>query len=505
LGFIGLGERERRCCRQRRIGALVVLIALVALLGCEETAKSPPPVSPIPSAREDTRFIKIRNLLGQDPESVERATKLYPLVEPICTNEKERADFVEVAKWSSSFSIGHDTLPTVLALDTIEHVATSCARNYLDAAHDLLARAKAVVPDPYRYELITARIKAANGELAPALEAAKKAKDAGSIHALALTANIEAQIARGKAVGYTPGMLDDAIAMVSVEPTEKWQLIDLAAVLSTRARLLSERAIWEKDAAAIETRKKAAETYKRISVAPFIEGQRNPALDVMCFDAPELGDVSALEACKRAALEGGNLGGAVLAGVERDPAKLDLSRLEKLTKLAADLDALPKGSTVIVATRGDESELIAWARPASKVLARLQERGARIVLLDRTKNARAAALVDRMFALAGAKPVEAIRNADTLAMPCLAAIVGGRKTPAACPIPAAQVAKLEKLDHFAFALLIGRDLDAEIDDLKVYQHRTVLLSFRQTRIEKGLDAWAKSLADVWILAPGPKK
>lgn len=486
------------------------------LAACEQGASKPAPTpqpSSIPNAREDTRFIKIRNLLGQDPESVERATKLYPLVEPICRDEKERAEFVDVAKWSSSFSIGHDTLPTVLALDTIEHVATSCARNFPEAALDLIARAKTAVPDPYRYELIFARIKAADGELQPALEAATKAKDAGSIHAIALAANISAQIAHGKSVGYAPGMLDEAIALVSVEPTEKWALIDLAAVLSTRAHLLTERAVWEKDDVSIETRKKAADAYKRISVAPFIEAQRNSALDALCFDAPEIGEAAG-DVCKRAAEESGNLGGAVLAAVERDPSKLDPSkfdvpRLEKLTKLAADLDALPKGSTVVVATRGDESELISWARPASKVLKKIGDRGARVVLLDRTKNPRASALVDRMFELAGAKPVESIRGADTLAMPCLAAILAGRKTPAACPIDKKQIARLEALaaakrpqglDHFAFALLIGRDLDAEIDDLKLYELRAVLLSFRRTQIEKGLDTWAKSLADVWIIA-----
>lgn len=491
------------------IGALVVFCAVA----CSEPSGSKPATAAvasststaaaaragIPSAREDTRFIRIRNLLGQDPESAERATKLYPLVEPLCSSEKERVDFVEVAKWSSSFSIGHDTLPTVLALDTIEHVVTSCARTELPAALDLLARAKAAVPDPYRYELIFARIKAANGELEAALTAARAAKDAGSIHAIALAANIEAQVARAKHVGYAPGMLDGAIALVSAEPTKEWPLIDLAAVLSTRARLLSERAVWEKDGAAIATRKLAGEAYLRLSVAPFIESQRNPALDVMCFDAPELG--ADRELCRRAASEGSNLGGAVLAGVERDPAKLDLPRLAKLTALAADLNALKKGATVIVATRGDESELIAWARPAARVLKKLGDRGAKIVLLDRTKTPRASALVDRLFELAGVKPAESIRNAETLAMPCLAAVLAARKTPAACPIEPKALARIERMEKAALAVLIGRDLDAEIDDLKLYEHRTVLLSFRQTRIEKGLDTWAKSLADVWVIAP----
>ena len=55
------------------------------------------------------------------------------------------------------------------------------------------------------------------------------------------------------------------------------------------------------------------------------------------------------------------------------------------------------------------------------------------------------------------------------------------------------------MNDFGFAVLIGRDLDAEIDDLHVYDLQAVLLSFRQSRMEKGIDAWLKSVSDVLIV------
>jgi hypothetical protein len=488
----------------------LLLLFVIALVACE---KSLPPatsaidagafVDPrgIPTTREDTRFVQIRNLLGQDPESMERSTKLYPLVEPICTNEKERTDFVDVAKWSASFSHDKETLPTVLALDTIDYVATSCFRNHPEAAFDLLKRAKAAVPDKYRYELIAARLYAAAGKLDDAMQAAKTAADAGSIHALALSANIQAEVARDKGAGYRAGMLDDAIKTVSVEPDASWPLIDLTAVLSTRAHLLTERAVWEAPEKGIETRKQAEIAYRRLSVAPFIEASRSQSLDVLCFDNADLASDDNLEACRRAANEEGNLGAAVIAKIERTP-KLDLLRLQKLEKLKADLDKLPKKSVVLAIFRGDEQELVTWALPAARVLKRLRTIGAEVVVIDRTKTARAHTLIDRMLELGAVKPVEKILAENTLAMPCITAIEAGRKTPQACPLPKATQDRLQKLGKFGVALLIGRDLDAEIDDLRLYELRAVLFSFRLPKIEKGLDVQAKSLSDVFLIAGG---
>ncbi|MCK6551968.1 hypothetical protein L6R52_39420 [Myxococcota bacterium] len=457
----------------------------------------------IPPTRDDTRFIRIRNLLEKDPESEERARKLYALVEPVCTSEAERAELVDVAKWSASFSIGHETLPTVLALDTIEHVATACARNYPAAAYDLLARAKSAIPDPYRFELVRARLLAAEGRLPEALVDAKTAAKAGSVHAIALSATIEAQVARDQAPGYRAGMLDGAIAQVSVEPDQRWSLIDLTAVLQTRAHLLTERAIWEEPAAAAASRRLARDTHLRLSVAPFIEATRTQALDAACFATGELGDADRTP-CARAAAEIGILGAAVLAGGPRDSKRLDLERLAKLEALATDLDRLGDGATVVIVARGDEAELVSWARPASRVFERIARTKAKVVVLDRTRTPRARALVERMLALGGVKPVELVRAENgALAMPCLAAILAHRRTPASCPLEAPTVKRLEKLPKLSLAVLVGRDLDAELDDLKLYGHRAALLSFRQTRIENGVDAWLKSLSDVWIVARAP--
>jgi hypothetical protein len=296
-------------------------------------------------------------------------------------------------------------------------------------------------------------------------------------------------------------MFDDAIRTVSVEPTEKWPLIDLTAVLSTRAHLFTERAIWEPSQEAQGTRREAAITYKRLAVAPFIEATRTQALDILCFDSVEIGDQN-FAACLKAA-DSGNLGGAVLARASRDPSKLDLARLARLEKLRDDVGRFPRGATAAVVVRGDESELITWARPAARIISAIAKRGLNLIVVDRTRTPRARALVDRTLELAETKSFARINAQDgTLAVPCLAAILASRRTPFVCPLDGGLQSRLaRKTATFAIALLIGRDLDAEIDDFGLYGLRTVLLSFRLPRIEKGLDVTLKSLSDVWIVSP----
>jgi hypothetical protein len=109
--------------------------------------------------------------------------------------------------------------------------------------------------------------------------------------------------------------------------------------------------------------------------------------------------------------------------------------------------------------------------------------------------------VDRILEIAQVKPEDKLRTPDTLAMPCIAAILAGRREPQACPLDPKVRSRLAKAGKFGVALLIGRDLDAEIDDLHLYNLKTELLSFRLPRVEKGLDVQLKSLADVWIVAP----
>jgi hypothetical protein len=89
-------------------------------------------------------------------------------------------------------------------------------------------------------------------------------------------------------------------------------------------------------------------------------------------------------------------------------------------------------------------------------------------------------------------------------MPCLAAIVAGRRTPASCPFDPALVSRLQKLSPFGLALLSGRDLDAELDDAHLYKLRHMLLSYRQPLLEKAPDVHLKHLSDVRIIAPDGK-
>jgi hypothetical protein len=156
---------------------------------------------------------------------------------------------------------------------------------------------------------------------------------------------------------------------------------------------------------------------------------------------------------------------------------------------------------VVIVARGDESELIEWARPAGRFLARIAAKKPRVIAVDRTQSDRAQALFHRILALGGLTPEETIDSDSTFAMPCLAAVLAKRKTPQACPFDAARIKKLESMQSFGFAVLVGRDLDAEIDDLHLYDMEAVLLSFRQSRMEKGIDAWLKSVSDVLIVHP----
>ncbi len=482
--------------------------ALLALaVGCKETsspADGPRDAGPrvgrfdLPPTRDDTRFVKIRNLLREPPESTNRATKLYPLVAPVCTDSAAREDFLEVAEWSTSFSTEENYLPTQLAIDTIEHVATACFRTGPDGALALLEGAEKFVTSP-RLDVIRARLLAAREDFAGAEAAARRAMEAGSIHAIALTANIQAQRARDGREGYEPGMLSEAIATVSVEPDGKWQAIDLTAVLSTHARLLAERAVWETGDAEKKTLLEAAGIYRRLSVSPFIAAIRTRALDNLCFDA-EI--VAAPDACQRAAVETLNLGAAVRAKVPLDSGGFDTKRHAALEEMKAKLASLERGAVVLWIARGDESELLEWVRPAAELLEVIAKKKVRVVVVDRTSTKRASRLVDRMFELAGAEPTRRIdAQRDTFAMPCITAILADRRTPTACPLDDATKKALESMRPFGVGVLVGRDLDGELDDLRLYELPSLLLSFRQSLSKKGPDAWLKSVSDVHLFAP----
>ncbi len=482
-------------------GVRPLCIALLLTAGCpDSTPPSTPPPQPqtpslSPAEKADTRFMKIRALLQEKPESRRRAVELFPLVKPICEDESERAAFIATAKWSASFSSTEVYETKTLAGDVIEHVATTCFRDHPKETFALLDEAKAAIPDMVRFDLIRARLAATSGDFETALASAQVARAAGSIHALALTANIQAQLARNRAVGYRPGMLDEAIATVGAEPDNTWPLVNLAAVLSTRARLLTERAVWENGDDAKKTLLLADAAYERLSHSPFIENIRTRAQDVLCFNAIE-GGLPPLP-CKRAAEAEHHLGAAFAAGIELGEG-FDQKRFSAIEQAARRIEEMPPKRVVVIVARGDESELIEWARPAARYLGRIAVRRPRVIAVDRTESDRAHALFQRILALAGIEPEVRIEADSTFAMPCLTAVIAKRKTPQACPLEAAQVSKLGRMTDFGVAVLIGRDLDAEIDDLHLYQLEAVLLSFRQSRMEKGIDAWLKSVSDVLI-------
>jgi hypothetical protein len=448
------------------------------------------------------RFDEVRKLLAQDPESRTRAYQLYPIVDAICATPDERESFTKDVIAQAIGPQDENAARRIEALDTLEHVATACARNNLPAARDLLARVRAAIPKDHRPEELEARLLAAAGDLPGALESADRARALGSHHAIPLVATIQAQMAREKAVGYRAGMLDEAIATVSVEPDHGWGVLDLTALLSTRARLLSERAIWETGDDRKKTLLDAKHVYLRLSTQPFIEKTRQHALDMLCFDSIEIGVPEDLDKlCRRAAEEASILGAAFIVGIAKDPKKYDLERLERIKKLAERLESLPQGSAVIVVGRGDESELIPWVRPAAEAMSRLLEKKVKLIAVDRTNGPRAGALFDRMIELSRIKPMERIdAERDTFAMACLTAILAKRKTPESCPFDKGLEQRIRKLDELGVALLVGRDLDAEIEDLRLYNLPDALLSFRLPATEKGIDVQLKSVSDVVLIS-----
>ncbi len=493
-------------CRPAHLALL-----LLALFACQEQSSSKPTdpkprpdpgALPDQKAQEgrDQRFIQIRDLLRKKPDAKARATQLFPLVKPLCEDAQARAAFMDTAAWSASMSVGSDVkLTQIMASDTIEHVVTTCFRLSADAAFDLLARAIEKMPKEYRFHLMRARFLAVQDKLPEALEAAKAAQKLGSNHGLALLANLQAQIARGEKAGYRTGMFDEAIKTVSMEPDGKWHLVDVAAILMTRAHLLTERAIWEGPQKSERTILRSHGDYQRLSKDPFPPPTRRRAQDVHCFDVVELNGDRA--PCALAAKDSKHLGAAVVSKFEMDNT-FDQDRLGKLKTMAESLRTMPKGAAVLLSARGDETELIEWARPTALLLRALAKHEPKLIVVDRTRSPRSGAMLDRIVERSGVKPALRLNaKKGTSAMPCVASVLAERQAPKSCPFDEKIVAQLEKMAPLHTAFLVGRDLDAEIDDLHLYKHRTALLSFRTSRMKKGISAWLKSVTDVLILAP----
>ncbi len=501
--------------RRRPILRVVVVLGLIGAtglgsLGCPDPVgdrlKAPRETQQTSGAvldddRSDTRFVQIRELLAKGSDDPRRSTQLYSLVHPICVDPSERDTFMETVKWSASFSDELNQLTVTLALDTIEYVVLTCFRSEREAAYDLLDRADHAIPEQHQVAAVRARLLATDGKLEEALAAAQRASKLGSIQALALTANIQARIARSQAPpGYRVGMLDEAIQTVSVEPKANWRAIDVAAILSTRARLLWERATWEDPKTARATIAEADAVFERLSVPPFLVQMRMRALDNLCFDAVVTGGDP--EPCHRAAEKMQILGAAAVAGLAPDPDRFDEERRARIRQARERWKALPKRAVVLLIVRGDEAEILEWTRPAARLLKALVRPDLRLVVVDRAREPRASALVDRLVALAGVSPVEVIRvGRQPLAVACISAIVDQRVVPKSCPLDEATVRRLEPLKPYGTTLLVGRDLDAELDDLAVYELDATLLSFRVSRRNKPTHAWLKSVSDTFLMAP----
>ncbi|MGF1509445.1 MAG: hypothetical protein ACFB9M_08085 [Myxococcota bacterium] len=509
----GVCGGKRQTPRLELWGGMARSVSLVALL--TTACPTPPPSSPPSSAPlEHRRFLRIRELLGQNTQSTERSVQLAPLVDPICRKAEARAAFRRSISWSVSHSTESATLPTQLALDVLEYVATACARVDPDVAMQLLASAADFMEyDHGRLDVLRARIAAATEHLREAEAAALRARERGSVHAIALLANIQARRARNQRTlgGLNPEDLDPAIETVMVEPGPKWTAIDLTAVLSTRARLLNEKALWAGSEARSEVLAQAHEVFRRLSVAPFVEAVRRGAVDALCFDeASRSGEPPAVAeaACARAALEHGIAGAAVRLNLlsEDLPAKVDRKRLGSLLQTGRFVAReLEPQDAVLVVFRGDEVELVEWARPAARLLEALAANGVSLMVVDRCANRRASAVVERIVELAKVTPKATLRlGPDPLAMPCLVALAAGRRITADCSLSAEQIRSLARLRRAPrLNVLVGRDLDAEIQDFGLYELPVVLLSFRESGHPELVETWAKSLSDVWALVRDP--
>ncbi|MBK8013499.1 MAG: hypothetical protein IPK13_19355 [Deltaproteobacteria bacterium] len=481
-----------------------------------------PPVSVSVSAAGERRgprarpagaavYLGIRDLLRRDPRSEEETIRLRSRMSTACNDDGALKDFVEGALWSASYSTPTDRGPIKLATDTIEQVATVCLRIDPPRAFELLRRASEGLGDSYELELVRARFLAVEGRLEEALGAAEKARARGSIHALALSATIRAEIARQAHPVHRAGMLADAIESVSAEPTSAWPLIDLTAVLSTRARLLAEEAVWSEGRMQEEALDRANEALLRLSVAPFIAAIRTRSLDSLCFNETFLsldrrgGARPAKDAlgCLRAAQETRNLGARVVAGLALTDA-FERERALDLEAARRQLSGFDERSTVLLVTRGDESEMLEWALALSHLLKAVRAKTERIVWLNRTDTPSVALLVEHILKTSGLTRIERVGSStDPFTTSCLGAVMADRKVPTVCPIEKSSIQRLRALGRPSVAVLVGKDLDAELQDLAVYEHNLWLLSFRLHRVEGEKIVVLKSVSDVYAVAPPP--
>jgi hypothetical protein len=487
-------------------------VAAEVVLG-KRLATSPtivlPPLDPAAVRTGEARLAELRVLARLPSDGPERAERLFGLVASTCTSTAGRLGLAHAIAAAQADPTDLGGQQGEEALDVFELVAASCDRNAPDDAQAFAAALGARLPELPRIDLVSARLHFAHQALDAAEARGRAARDKGSIAALPFLATVQAARARvaTSSTAVRAG-LEAAARTVDVEPQAAWRLIDLTAVLSTRARLHTELALWT-DGTHTSTPPLvvADQLYGRLSRQPFITVTRAHALDLACFEAPRLVPMSedARTACARAALETSNLGGAFLAGLGLDPKQLDARRLEAIQGFEAALSALPPRRAVFVVVRGDESELVAWARPAALVVERVVAERHPIVVVDRTRSLAARAIVGRLLALAGAEATRLEAGAEPLALPCAIARARGAPGPTRCALPADAARVLERLGRdpetrVGAALLVGRDLLAEVEDMEAAALPHALLSLRQLPNDRRAAVHLMAASDTWLLA-----
>jgi hypothetical protein len=485
------------------------ILAMTATVACPPAPSVPERSNPESNApAEHQRYLTIRRLLGEEPQSAERAERLLPLVSEVCRDDQVRRQFVDSVGWSTGYATEDGQGPERLALEVLEHVATACARIHPGSGLELLGSVQPHIRfDRGRLFVLEARLAAVQDDLQAAEAYARKAVKAGSVHAVALLANVQARQARQAGpAGYRSGMLDEAIATTETKPEPKWQAIDLAAILSTRARLLTERAFWEDGEARTRSLEAAHRAFRRLSVPPFLAATRRSALDPLCFDAPRWPELK--PACETGAREFGMLGAARVAGLDVDELEeADAERAAALTRARSLLRPTDAEALGVWVVRGDETEVLEWARPTRTLLRPLPKM--RWLVVDRTSGPRADAVVGRIVQVSGLEPELSLDlDRNPRAVPCVAALVSGRVAPDDCPLSPPMQKRVAALPTPRFVLLTGRDLDAELDDFGLYEVPRVLMSLRKSQTGRGVP-WLKSLSDVWWLTdpsrPAPRR
>lgn len=474
------------------------LAALLFLAACEARPKAPPgPSAEEVAAHARTLYPRIRGLLQLPVEDRRRAMALGPLVSKLCLEAPARAEFLDGLRWSLRYAAGQGELGE-LAVGTMEHVATRCARLRPESAFELLDGAEAALPKEPRLMTLRARLLSALGDKDKAIEAAGRAVQAGSAHAQALKARLLADRARLQS-GFGPASLQPAIDVLKPPAEAGLKLVDLTAILLTKARLLEEQALWQDDKEARAAGHEAAMALMaRLSVAPFLAAHRRQALDLSCLDAALRG--GSTEPCK-GALAFGNLGAAAALGVPSSGSAFDRPRAEGLKALRAKLAALPKGARFLLLPRGDAGELLAWSRALGYLLQSVSARAPEIVVLNRSEDPAARPLIERVLARAGLRPAAWLQlGHEALAIPCAAALLSGEEAVPGCPLDKAGRRALRARPP-ALSILVGRGLRAEVEDFQEAKLPVALLSLRETKFRGAPPVWLKDVSDVLALSP----